>query len=108
MKTNELIKMRRLEKGLTMREVAERVGVSEATVSRWESGDIQNMKRANIEKLSRVIDVPPTVLLDWDAYDEERIRRNQLVSELSALASTAKIEHIEIVLKLLKSLEALE
>lgn len=107
MKTNELIRLRRKEKGLTLRDVAAVVGVSEGTVSRWESGDIKSMRRDNIEKLSRILDIPPTVLLDWDSYDEERIRRNQLVSELSTLASASSVEHLEIVLDLLKRLEGL-
>ena len=44
MKTNDLIRMRRLELDMTMKELAAKVGVSEGTISRWESGDIENMK----------------------------------------------------------------
>ena len=43
MQTNDLIKMRRLELDMTMKELAKKVGVSEGTISRWESGDIANM-----------------------------------------------------------------
>ncbi|MBS5026410.1 MAG: helix-turn-helix transcriptional regulator, partial [Peptostreptococcaceae bacterium] len=39
------LKQRRIELNLTMAEVAKKVGVSEATISRWESGDIANMRR---------------------------------------------------------------
>lgn len=46
-----------------MKELAEKVGVSEATVSRWESGEIANMKRDGIMKLSEVLDIPPSVIL---------------------------------------------
>lgn len=35
MKASDVIKMRRKEMGLTMKEVASAVGVSEGTVSRW-------------------------------------------------------------------------
>ena len=108
MKTNELIRAKRKEKGLTLKDVATVCGVSEGTVSRWESGEIKNMRRDKIEKLSRLLDVPPTVLLDWESYDEERIRRNQLISELTTLATVAKIEHVEIALDLLKKLEGLK
>ena len=45
MRTNDLIRMRRLELDMTMKELAAKVGVSEGTISRWESGDIENMKR---------------------------------------------------------------
>ena len=45
------LKNRRIEKGLTMKEVASKVGVSEGTISRWESGNIENMRRDKISKL---------------------------------------------------------
>lgn len=41
METNDLIKLRRLELDMTMKELAAKVGVSEGTISRWESGDIE-------------------------------------------------------------------
>ena len=53
MKANEVMRVRRLELGLTQREIADRVGVTEATVSRWESGDIRNMRRDKIAALAR-------------------------------------------------------
>lgn len=36
---------RRKKLGLTQKEVAEMVGVAEGTVSRWEIGEIANMRR---------------------------------------------------------------
>ena len=43
MNIQTIIKNRRLELDLTMKDVAKALGVSEATVSRYESGEIQNM-----------------------------------------------------------------
>ena len=63
MEIKDILKNRRIDQGLTLKEVAEAVGVSEATVSRWESGDIANMKRDRIEALSRVLGVSPLVIL---------------------------------------------
>ena len=108
MKTSDAIKNRRLELGLKQKDVADAIGVTKATISRWESGDIKSMRRDNIEKLSRILDVPPSILLDWESYDEDRLRRNQLIRELSTVASVAKAEHIEIALDLLKKLEGKE
>ena len=105
MKANELIKLKRKEKGLTLREVAAVCNVSEGTVSRWESGDIRTLKRENIEKLSRLLDVPPSVLLDWESYDMELAKRKQLIAELQTLASASEVENIEIVLDVLRRLE---
>ena len=57
------IKKRRLELGLLINQVADAVGVSAATVSRWESGHIQNMKRNHVEALANVLRVSPYLLL---------------------------------------------
>ena len=50
-----IIKNRRIDLGLTQVEVARAVGVSEATVSRWEAGEIENMRRDRIFNLARVL-----------------------------------------------------
>ena len=41
-----------------MLDVAKACEVSEATVSRWESGDISNMKRSRIASLAKVLQYP--------------------------------------------------
>lgn len=52
---NDYLARRRKELGLTQKEVADAVGVSEATVSRWESGEIANMRRDRIASLAKVL-----------------------------------------------------
>lgn len=47
------INARRKQLNLTLKEIAEYVGVSEATVSRWESGNIANMRRDRISALAQ-------------------------------------------------------
>lgn len=69
--TNELIKQRRKQLKLTMREVAEAVGVSEATVSRWESGNIANMGRDKIALLSKILNVSPSQIAGYDDIHNE-------------------------------------
>lgn len=105
MKANEVIKMRRKELGLTMKEVANAVGVSEGTVSRWESGDIRNMRRDKIAILARVLNVPPAVLMDWEEYDADLMERRKLSKELQDLANVAKLENLRIAIDLIKRLE---
>lgn len=105
MKANEVIRMRRKELKMTLKEVANAVGVSEATVSRWESGDIKNMRRDKIAALARVLDVPPAVLMDWEQFDEELAKRKKLTKELIDLANVAELENVRIAIDLLKRLE---
>ncbi len=74
MEINEIIKQRRKELFLTMADVAKAVGVSEATVSRWEAGNISNMRRNRIAALAKVLQISPTVMITGnnpDFFDTE-------------------------------------
>lgn len=62
---------RRKELGLTMKQVAEAVGVSEATVSRWESGQIANMRRDRISTYAKVLQVRPTFIMTGEIDSPE-------------------------------------
>lgn len=64
-KIGNILKERRRLKNLTQHDVAKIVGVTEATVSRWESGDIKNMRRDKIKKLSEVLNLSPAVIMGW-------------------------------------------
>lgn len=50
---------------MTLAEVAKRVDVSEATVQRWESGSIKNLRHERIGKLAEVLEVSPSTLMGW-------------------------------------------
>lgn len=60
---NNIIKQRREELGLSQEYIAKAVGVSKATVSRWESGEIENLRRNRIYNLSKVLQISPNDLL---------------------------------------------
>ncbi len=108
MKTNELIKSRRVELEMTMKELSRLVGVSEATISRWESGDIANMKRDKIAALARALDVSPSVLMNWEEFDSDRMRKNKHAKRLYELALNSSIENVDTVYDLLKKLEGVK
>ena len=62
----KLLRDRRNELSLTQRQVANQVGVTEATVSRWESGDIDNMRRDKIAGLANALRVSPLLIMGVD------------------------------------------
>jgi len=66
MEIQQIIKARRKELDLTLRQVADALGVSEATVSRYESGDIKNMGIDKVEDLARVLRCTAGYLMGWD------------------------------------------
>ena len=66
---NERIKEQRRISGLTLKEAADRIGISEATMQRYESGGITNVPYEAIEKLARLFDVTPGFLMGWEPAD---------------------------------------
>lgn len=70
MNLGERIKKTRLSRGLTLNELAERIGKTEATIQRYESGNIKNLKNDTIEELANALNVSPAHLMGWDVRTE--------------------------------------
>lgn len=79
MNTNELLRQQRKMLNLTMKQVADYVGVSEATVSRWESGNIANMGRDKIALLSQILKLSPGVIAGYEQNDNNFISLGNLI-----------------------------
>ena len=73
----------RQEKNLTLKELADILGVSEATVSRWENGK-SDIRGKNLKKLSDFFDVSESYLLGY-------IERPSLPNRLRELRKEKKI-----------------
>lgn len=59
------IKELRQDKGLTLEQVANVVGVGKSTVRKWETGMIANMKRDKIASLAKALGTTPAYLMGW-------------------------------------------
>lgn len=66
MEFKDKIKNLRTELGATLEEIGNAVGVSKATVKRWESGEIANIRRDKIYKLALALHTTPSYLMGWD------------------------------------------
>lgn len=66
MEINEIIKQRRKELGLTLKQVAEKLGVSESLISRYESKDVKNMGIDKIAPLAKILKCSPAYLMGWE------------------------------------------
>lgn len=62
----------RQEKGLTLEQVAEVVGVGKSTVRKWETGMIANMRRDKIADLAKALGTTPAYLMGWEEEAEEK------------------------------------
>lgn len=98
------LKNRRLELGLTMEDVGKAVGVSKSTVSKWESGHIENMRRDKIALYAKTLDVSPEFIMgldeDFDDKTSDPIKekkeaaRQYMQDELHRIGVLPKTEEI--------------
>ncbi len=58
---------RRKQLNLTQKDIAQAVGVSEGTVSRWESGSIANMRRDRIVLYAKVLHTTPDFIMSGES-----------------------------------------
>ena len=70
MNTGDRIKQRRIELGLSVDDLAEKIGKSRATIYRYENGDIENMPTPILEPLAKALDTTPADLMGWTQHDK--------------------------------------
>lgn len=75
------IKQLRLEKNMTLEQVAQIVGVGKSTVRKWETGMIANMKRDKIESLAIALGTTPAYLMGWKEEINEALPQSQTLTE---------------------------
>lgn len=81
MNKGEKIKERRKDLQLTLKDVASAVGVAEATVQRWESGNIHTIRADRLNKLSLVLEIPVEELTSW--FDQPDVPTKSVRSSCS-------------------------
>jgi transcriptional regulator with XRE-family HTH domain len=72
------IKDLRQQRGMTLEEVANIVGVGKSTVRKWETGMIANMKRDKIASLAQALGTTPAYLMGWKEDKEETNSPDQI------------------------------
>lgn len=84
------IKELRMARDMTLLEVANRLGVSESTVQRYESGAIANLKYDTIIKLANLFSVDPCYLMGWVSPLQEN-EENQISEDEMQLLSLYRL-----------------
>lgn len=70
------IKELRQQLNMTLLDVAEKLGVSEGTVQRYESGNIKNLKYDTMVSLAEIFGCTPAYLMGWDDQDQTSGQQN--------------------------------
>ena len=86
------IKKYRKKQNMTLKELAEKIELTEATVQKYEAGNIKKIDVEMLKKISDALNVQPTDITEWDkeAYQEYRAehqgqREAKLVKKYSQL-----------------------
>jgi len=77
------IHARRKKLGLTLAQVGDKLGVTRATVLRWENGQIKHIKQDKLQLLAEILQVSCAYLLGFD--DEPELPYNILPAETQKL-----------------------
>ena len=72
MTTGERMKQRRKEIGFSAEKVAERLGVSPATIYRYEKGDIEKVPVDSLSELAKILQTTPAYLMGWEEQPAPR------------------------------------
>ena len=75
------IKQLRMEKGLTLEQVGNLVGVGKSTVRKWETGMIANMKRDKIAALAKALGTTPAQLMGWKEIEKKNIPTEETLTD---------------------------
>lgn len=81
MKLADRIKYKRNQLGKTLEEVGQMVGVTKATIQRYENGNIQNIPSDKIELLASALNTTPAYLMGWE--DDKNSEKIKPISPLS-------------------------
>lgn len=66
------IRRLRKRKGMTQEELGRKIGVTGATINKYETGIVVNLRRPTIESLAKHLDTSPAQLMGWIPNTEDK------------------------------------
>lgn len=88
----ENIKSRRLERNLTLEDVARFIGVSKQTVQKYESGVISNIPSDTVELIAECLGAAPADLMGWGDTKEKKMVADTIIKYASEIDETLMLE----------------
>lgn len=91
----------REERGLTLLQLAQRIGVSEATIQRYESGEIANPRRDKVAALAKAFGVSESFLMGFDeeALDDDILLLARNMQQLPPARRRKAIRLVRLILE---------
>lgn len=102
---NDRIKEMRTKKGFTLAYVADLLGIKEATMQRYESGEIKNIKHETISKLAEIFDCSPSYLMGWEDAESPEVKYEDVERLIARNGKQMTTEQKMRLIKLLSEIE---
>ena len=98
------LKESRKKRGLTLSELGNKINKTEATIQRYESGSIKNLKNDTIEQLADALNVSPSYLMGWD--EEKPFQPTTIAAHLDGEVDDLNEDEMQKVLEYVKFLKS--
>lgn len=93
---NERIHERRLEKGITLAQIAGKLGVTEATAQRYECGNIKSIPYEYMCAYGEILNCSPCYLMGWEDKEESSPKIMQYYEMLNSIGKEAATEQVRL------------
>ncbi len=95
-----IIKQLREERGMTLEQLGDKIGVGKSTVRKWENGMIANMRRDKIGLIANALGVSPAYLMGWEENTPAAVpvledREQKLLSSFALLNDSGQEEALK-------------
>lgn len=105
---NDRIRSMRMQKGITLAQIAEKLGVTEATAQRYESGNIKSVPYEHMCAYGEILGCSPAYLMGWlDIAENKQTNKDGLahfkantyealvVKEMQKMNKTGKVKLLD-------------
>ncbi|MBD5459127.1 MAG: helix-turn-helix transcriptional regulator [Lachnospiraceae bacterium] len=89
---NERIHEKRKENGITLAQIAEKLGVTEATAQRYERGNIKSIPYEHMCAYGEILHCSPSYLMGWDAKEHPKTESLKIIQYYEKLNDVGKQE----------------
>ena len=92
----------RLAKGMSMRELAGKVGLTEATIQKYETGAIKTLDVSMLMKFAEALNIPPEDVVGWDKVEKRNDESMEVMKKYNLLTDGHKKAVLDLINNLIQ------
>ena len=96
------IYMKRTENGMTMKQLADKLGVQTSAINKYEKGAVENIKRKTIEDMAKIFGCSPSWLMGFDADMDITVKADNDLNTLVEIYNDMTTEQKQEALRFMK------